>query len=71
MKINLFKLYILGFFLLSNFTLFAQFPGDDQGGGGLEGADPVSAPIDGKLVWLGIAAILFALYRFKSKNKEA
>jgi hypothetical protein len=70
MKNNLSKFFILSFFLLTDFILFAQ-PGDDDGGGGLEGDDPVPTPIDGKLVWLGIAAILFAYYSFKRKSKEA
>jgi hypothetical protein len=70
MKNNLFKIYILAFFLLTDFILFAQ-PGDDDGGGGLEGNDPPPAPINGKLVWLGLAAVLFAFYSFKRKRKIA
>lgn len=66
MKNNLFKLYILSFFLLLDITLFAQ-PGQDQGGGGLEGDDPPTAPIDGKLLWLGIVALLFAFYTYKRR----
>jgi len=69
MKNNIFKFYLLSFFLLNDFILFAQ-PGSDQPGGGLEGDDPPPAPINGKLVWLAISAILFALYTFKNKRKE-
>ena len=68
MKNNLFRIYILSFFLLTDFILFAQ-PGDDDGGGGLEGSDPPPAPINGKLVWLGIAAIVFAFYSLKRKRR--
>jgi hypothetical protein len=70
MKNNLFKLYILSLFLLSDFLVFAQ-PGDDDGGGGLEGGDPVPAAIDAKLVWLGIAAVIYAFYSFNRKRKIA
>ena len=65
MKNNFFKLYILSFFLLTDFMLFAQ--GQDQGGGGLEGNDPPTAPINDKLIWLGILAILFAFYSYKRR----
>ena len=69
MKNNIFKLYILAFFLLTDFISFAQ-PGQDQPGGGLEGDDPPPAPIDGKLILLVIAAILFAFYTIKNRRKE-
>lgn len=70
MKNNLFKIYILSFLLLSDFIMFAQ-PGDDDGGGGLEGDDPPPTPINGKLIWLGIVALLFAIYSFKKNKKVA
>ncbi|MBK9223790.1 MAG: hypothetical protein IPO23_02380 [Flavobacterium sp.] len=70
MKNNLFKLYILSFFLLTDFISFAQ-PGQDQPGGGLEGDDPPPAPINGKLILLAIAAVLFAFYTLKNKRREA
>ena len=66
MKNSLFKLYIVSFFLLLDIMLFAQ-PGQDEPGGGLEGEDPPTAPLDGKLVWLGIVAILFAFYSYKRR----
>jgi len=73
MKQNLYKLYFLSFFLLVDFMAFADdIPGDDDGtGGGLEGDDPEPAPINGKLIWLAIAGILFALYVFKRSRKTA
>ncbi|MFN7674567.1 signal peptidase [Flavobacterium sp.] len=64
-----YKFYLLSFILLSDFVAFAQ-PGDDDGGGGLEGDDPQPAPINGKLVILAITAILFVLYTYR-KNKRA
>lgn len=70
MKNSFFKTIILGFFLLSDLVLFAQ-PGDDDGSGGLEGGDTPPAPIDGKLIWLGIIAILFAFYILKRKREQA
>ncbi len=67
MKNIFFKWYIVGFFLLTDILLFAQ-PGQDQGGGGgLEGDDPPTAPLDGKLIWLGIVAILFAFYSYSRR----
>ena len=69
MKNSFFKTIILGFFLLSDLVLFAQ-PGDDDGSGGLEGGDTPPAPIDGKLIWLGIIAILFAFYTLKRKRQQ-
>ena len=66
MKNIFFKSYIVGFFLLTDILLFAQ-PGQDQGGGGLEGEDPPTAPLDGKLIWLGIVAILFAFYSYRRR----
>jgi hypothetical protein len=69
MKNNLFKIYILSFFLLADFVAFAQ-PGDDDGTpGGLEGNDPPPAPINGKLIWLAILGILFAFYSIKKYKK--
>jgi len=63
---NIFKLYLLSFFLLSDFVMFAQ-PGDDDGGGGLEGEDPAPAPINSKLIYLAALGVLFVLYK---KNKK-
>ena len=53
---------------MSNFVVFAQ--GDDDSGGGLEGDDPAPTPINGKLLYLGIAGVFFAIYSFK-KYKTA
>lgn len=66
---NLFRLYLLSFFLLSDFVLFAQ-PGDNDGGGGVGGNDPQPAPINSKLILLAIMGILFVVYTFR-KNKKA
>ena len=69
MKDNLFKVYLLSFFLLTDFIVFAQ-PGQDEPGGGLEGDDPPVAPINGKILWLAFAAVLFAMYSFRNKTKK-
>lgn len=69
MKNNVFKLYLLSFFLFNDFISFAQ-PGQDQPGGGLEGDDPSPAPINGKLIVLAVAAVLFAFYTLKNRRKE-
>jgi len=68
MKNKLFNLYLISFFLLVDFVAFAQ-PGDDDGSGGLEGDDAPPAPINGKLFWLGIVAILYAFYAIKKYRK--
>jgi hypothetical protein len=71
MKNSILKLVLLSFFLLNDFILFAQDPGDTgDGDGGLEGGDPAAAPIDGKLIFLGISAILFAIYTFSKKRQQ-
>jgi len=70
MNKNLFKLYLLSFFILSDFIMFAQ-PGDDDGTGDLEGDDPPATPINGKIVWLAIAAILYGVYVFNKNRKRA
>ena len=62
------KFYILTFVLLSDFVAFAQ-PGDDEGGGGLEGTDPQPAPINSKMILLAITGVFFVIYTFK-KNKR-
>lgn len=62
-----FKFYLLTFLLFSNFLLFAQ-PGDDDGGG-LEGDDTTpAAPINTKLIWLGILGVLFAWYMYRQRR---
>ena len=69
MKNNLFRLYLLSFFLLTDFIIFAQ-PGQDQPGGGLEGDDPPVASINGKLILLAAVAVLFAFYTYKNRSKQ-
>jgi hypothetical protein len=65
---NVLKYYLVAFMLLSDFVTFAQ-PGDEDGGGGLEGNDPQPAPINGKLILLAIIGVLFVIYTFR-KNKK-
>lgn len=69
MKQNLHKLYLLSFFLLIDFVAFAQ-PGTDDENGDLEGDDPAAAPINGKLIWLAIAGIVFVYYAFKKNTAK-
>ncbi|HEU0137041.1 MAG TPA: hypothetical protein VFQ50_07100, partial [Flavobacterium sp.] len=71
MKNNLLKLYVLTFVLFSDFVMFAQDPGDDTGGGDLEEDDAPEAPINGKLIYLAIAGILFAVYTYRRNKKIA
>ena len=70
MKTKLFNIYLIGFFLLSDFMMFAQ-PGTDDGSGDLEGDDPAPAPINSKLIILGVIGIIYVYYTFYKKRKLA
>lgn len=70
MKTKLFNIYLIGFFLLTDFIMFAQ-PGSDNGGGDLEGEDPAPAPINSKLIILGIVGIMYVYYNIYKKRKIA
>ncbi len=49
-----------------NSTVFAQGSDDDTGGGNLDGND---VPINGQLIYLIIAGVIFALYSFNKFRK--
>lgn len=68
---KLLKLYLLSFILLSDFVAFAGGPGEDDGGGGLEGGDPQPAPINGKIILLAIVGVLFVIYTFRKNRRTA
>ena len=67
---KLIKIYILFFFLFTDFVMFAQ-PGDEDDNGDLEGNDPQPAPINGKLLLLLIVGLTFAYYKLRNAKKEA
>lgn len=70
MKKKLVQLYVFSIVLFSDFKLFAQGgPGDDDDEGELEDDDAAPLPINGKLLWLTIAGILFALHMYR-RNKQ-
>jgi hypothetical protein len=69
MKNILSKTYITLFFLLVSISTFAN-PGESSDGVGLEDADAPPASIDDYIVLMVFAAILFALIRFKSLNRN-
>ena len=71
MKLKLVHFYILTFFLFSDFVMFAQGPGDDTGGGDLEGDDPPPAGISSKLVYLAIIGLLYAVYTYRKNRRLA
>jgi hypothetical protein len=62
---NIFKIYLLSFFLLSDFIAFAQ---DDEPENP-EDPDPQPLPINSKLIWLAILGILFIVYKRKELKK--
>jgi len=61
------KFFLITFFFLSDFVMFAQ--GDDDDGGCLECADPAPAPINSQLILLLIVGVLFAFYIMKNNRK--
>ena len=63
------KLSLLMIALLSNIMMFAQ-PGNDTGGGGLEGNDPPPAPIDSLLIIIALVGTLFVFNLYR-QNKKA
>lgn len=65
MKNTFIKITLLTLSLLTSFVTFAQ-PGDDAEGGGLESND---TPINTQLIWLFVAATIFAVYTFKNSRK--
>ena len=67
---SIYKIYILIFFLLSDFILFAE-PADDDATGDLEGNDIPAAPINGKLIWLALVSILFVFYYLNKRTQKA
>lgn len=66
------KLYLYATVLLGEFLMFAQDPGTDvEDEFGETDGSVEQAPINGKLVWLAIAGILFSFYYFKNMQKAA
>ncbi|MFV8322473.1 hypothetical protein [Flavobacterium sp. LS2R12] len=68
MKNILLKLYCTLFCLLSSVIVFAQI-GDDTSDGDLESGEP-PMPINGKLIFLAIAGIIFAYYTFRKHQQR-
>ena len=67
---NIIKFYLFSFILLSNFATFAQGGPGDGGDGGLEGGDPSPSPINEKMIFLFISALLFAFYKLRKTPKK-
>lgn len=71
MKKNLLTLYITAVVLFSDFIMFAGPGAGSDGEPPLEGEDAPAAPINGKLLWLALAGILFAVYAYKRTRRAA
>jgi hypothetical protein len=72
MKKNLFNIYIFSVVLFSDFIMFAQPDDDgDPGDPPVESDDAPPVPINGKLLWLLIVGILFAIYTYRNNKREA
>jgi hypothetical protein len=67
---NIIKFYLFSLILLSNFATFAQGGPGDGGDGGLEGGDPAPSPINEKMIFLFISALLFAFYKLRNIPKK-
>ena len=64
------KIYLITFLVCADLTAFAAGPGDNDGGGGLEGGDtPPAAPINSKLIILAFLGIIYVIYTFR-RNKR-
>ncbi|TRX37105.1 hypothetical protein FNW21_12995 [Flavobacterium restrictum] len=68
MKNTALKLYLTIVCLFSSVLIFADL-GDDSDTGDLEGGEPM--PINGKLVFLALVGVLFAIYTFRKNRKLA
>jgi hypothetical protein len=68
MKNNIFKIFITCFFIMLDLSMFSQ--GDDTVDGDLEGSDAPPTPINGKLLLLAIAGIIYSVYIFRNSKKR-
>ena len=68
MKNNVLKYYIAAFYFCSTMVLFAQAPGDNDTGGGLEGDGDITpgAPIDDYVWVLAIVGLFFVFMKFRA-----
>lgn len=64
---NFVKYFFITGLLCNSFVLFAQSSDDNTGGGNLDGED---LPINGAILYLVLAAILFALFTIKNFQKR-
>ena len=69
MKNSLLKFYMLTFFLVSDFVMFADDNPTEETGGP-EGDDP-RGPINTKLIWLAIVGIAFIYHTYSRRKQKA
>jgi hypothetical protein len=65
MKNSVLKYYITALYLCSTFITYAQDPGSNDTGGGLESGDP-AAPIDNYVWVLAVVGLLFVFMKFRA-----
>jgi len=70
MKNNVLKYYIAALYICSTFVTFAQEPGTDAEGGGLE-TDDVAAPIDGYVWVLATIGLVYVFLRIRAFAKHS
>ncbi len=72
MKKSSTRFYCLSLLFFTQIALFAQGgPGDEDGGGGLNGGDPAPAPINSHLIILVLFGLVFAFYKFYAFKKTS
>lgn len=70
MKKKVFSAFVLATFFLMDFAVFASPGSGGDGSGGTEGEDDPPLPINGKLIYLAIAGVLFASWMYR-RHKAA
>lgn len=70
MKKKVISAFVLATFLLMDFKMFASPASEGDGEGGPEGGDNPPLPINGKLIYLAIAGVLFASWMYR-RHKAA
>ena len=66
------KIHLFAMIMLGDFLMFAQDPGTDlEDEYGETDGSVEAAPINGKLILLAIAGILFSFYYFKKMHRSS
>jgi hypothetical protein len=70
MKKTMLKYFLCLVCLMTEFTAFCQdFPTDDEDGD-LQADDAAPVPINGRIIWLVAAGVLFAYYKVRNQRAK-